>query len=155
MRRVRIGVRPNKSNVDQFAVKGVLTVKLAATVLELADLGCNDGAIFGVGPIKAPLVGLRIVKTEGQTFDVAACAISFELFKLGAAFPNFSSDGRAIKIDPGIRAGQRVQAALQVNFPAAQLKIKIVLAIPLGGWLGVRLALRIPFVPTQVKGWLR
>src|SRR5271155_534849 len=130
MRRVRIGVRPNKSNVDEFAVLGVLAVKLAAACLELADLGCDDDAIFGIGPVEAPLVGLRIVKTQGQTFDVAACAIRFELFELGAAFPNFSSDGRTIKIDPSIRARQWMEAALQVNFPATQLKIEIMLAIP-------------------------
>lgn len=119
VRHIRVGVRPDKSNLDQFAVEGVLAVKLAASIFELADLGRDDGAILAVGPIETPLVSLWIVGAQGQTFDVTACALGLEFFELGTAIPNPAGDGSAVDFDPGVGARQGMQAALQMNFPAA------------------------------------
>src|SRR6266404_7296092 len=60
---VRGGVRPNKSNQDNFALPCVLGVKLTASILELADLRRVNSAVLAVGPIESPLVGLGIVQT--------------------------------------------------------------------------------------------
>src|SRR5580692_3208740 len=106
MGRTGSGVRPNESNKDRFVIQGVLAEKLAAPVLELANLGCDYGSVFAVGPVKAPLVSLGIVQTEGQTFDVAATrAIGFELFELSATTPDLSGNGRAVEFDPGCGPG--------------------------------------------------
>jgi hypothetical protein len=48
MGRIRGHVRPNKSNKDNFAIHFVLGEKLAATILELADLSWVQGAILPV-----------------------------------------------------------------------------------------------------------
>ena len=101
MRRIRCGVRPNKSNQDGFVIQCVLGVKFTDSIPELADLGRDDDAVLAVGPIKSPLVRLRIVGAEGQAFDVAGSrAIGFELLDLGAAVPNFTGNGSAVKFDP-------------------------------------------------------
>src|ERR1700683_3232598 len=55
-------VRPNISNKDRSAIKGVLTEKLAASILELADLRWpGDGARLTIGPIQTPLMSFGIV----------------------------------------------------------------------------------------------
>jgi len=97
----RIGVRPKKSNVDRSPLPRLLVVKLTASILELADHWLLYKAILAVDPVDAPLVSLRIVETEGQTFDVPSLAMSFELFQIGAAIPNLSGNRSAVKFDPG------------------------------------------------------
>src|ERR1700719_1688715 len=61
VRRIRVGVRPNKSNEDRLAIERVLGVKLAAAILKFAYLGNNERAVFAIGPREAPLVSLGIV----------------------------------------------------------------------------------------------
>src|SRR5713101_6320777 len=83
--RIRGDVRPNKSNQDGSAIRArwFRVEKLAASILEFADRGRSNGAGLAGGPIEAPLVGLGIVQTEGQTFDVAACrAVGFKLLQI-------------------------------------------------------------------------
>src|SRR3954471_13014 len=45
-------------------------------------------------------IAVAEVEAEGQTFDVALQTIGFEFFQIGAAIPNFSSDGGAAKLHP-------------------------------------------------------
>ena len=66
---------PNKSNQDGFAINRILGEELPAPIFEFADLGRIKDADLCVRPIQAPLVGLRIIETQGQTFDVAGWAI--------------------------------------------------------------------------------
>jgi hypothetical protein len=51
VRHTRGGVRPDKSNKNAFSIQHVLGVKLASSILELADLGYDHFAILAVGPI--------------------------------------------------------------------------------------------------------
>ena len=89
----RVGVQPKKANQNGSAVQRILGVKLAAAVPELPDLGYDQGAVLGIGPIEPPLAGLRMVESEGQTLDVARNrTIGFELFQLSAAIPDFAGD---------------------------------------------------------------
>jgi hypothetical protein len=86
--RIGRGIGPDESNQSRFAIQCVGAEKLAASVLELADLGWEDGATLAVCPIEAPLLGLRIEETKGETFDVAGNrAIGFELLQLSPAIP--------------------------------------------------------------------
>src|SRR5580698_4484530 len=68
--RFRVGVRPDKSNIDGSPFPWLLIKELAASIPELADHGLSKDAILAVGPIDTPLVGLGIVQPEGQTLDV-------------------------------------------------------------------------------------
>src|ERR1700730_16895812 len=117
VRRIRGHVGPIESNKDCFAVNRILSKKLTLSILEFADLGWVKDANLAVGPIEAPLVGLRIVQTEGQTLDVARGAIGLERIQLRAAIPHLIADARSVEFDPGSRARERTQAALQVIFP--------------------------------------
>src|SRR6204780_2750645 len=128
MGRIRRGIRPNKSNKNGFAINRILGEKLAASVLEFADLGRIQDANLPVGPIESPLVGLRIVYAQGKTFDVAGWAIELDLIQT-CAIPNLAADTSAVKFDPSIGARQRIQAALQMIFPGTNQGVKIVLAI--------------------------
>jgi len=107
MRSVRVGVGPNESNVDKFAVQCVCTVELAASVLELADLRTwVHGAVFAVGPIDTPLVRLRVVEAQCQSLDVAAGTIEFDLLDDGTSVPHFARDESAIKLHPRLRSSK-------------------------------------------------
>ena len=57
----RGGVGPNKPNQDAFPVQHVLRVELTPSILKLADLGRVERTTLAIGPVEAPLVGLRIV----------------------------------------------------------------------------------------------
>ncbi len=97
----RRDVRYNEPNKDGSAIQCFLVVEFAASILELADRGLAQGAVVAVGKIEAPLVGLWIVETQVQTFEVPFWAIGLELYQIGAAIPNLSNDGSALKFDPG------------------------------------------------------
>src|ERR1700683_5800929 len=113
MGRIRRGIRPSKSKKNGVAINRILGEKLAASVLEFADLGRIQDANLPVGPIESPLVGLRIVYAQGQAFDVAGWAIELDRIQ-ACAIPNLAADAGAVKFNPSIGTGQRIQAALQV-----------------------------------------
>ena len=104
MRRIRGHIRPKISNQDGFSVNRVLGKKLATSILEFADLGWIHDAVLAVGPIEAPLMGFRIVETQGETFDVAGWAIDLDGIELGAAIPNLVADTTPVQLDPGVGA---------------------------------------------------
>src|SRR5579864_2708433 len=131
MRRARGRVRPDKSNQDGFAINRVLGEKLTPSILEFADLGWVKDAILAIGPIESPLVGLRVVQTQRQTFDVPRVSIDLDRVQLRAPIPNLVADARTLKLNPASGTCQRMQLALQVIFPAANQGIKIVLPIAL------------------------
>ena len=83
-------------------------------------------------------MGVGIVQAKGQPFDVSGRTIGFELLKVGAAVPNFTSGGSAVEFSPGRGSGERVVKFLQANFPVAVFEIEVVLAVaPRGGLLRV------------------
>ncbi len=45
-------------------------------------------------------MALWIVCTEGQTFDMARCAGSFEFLQISAAIPNLAGNGCTVKVRP-------------------------------------------------------
>src|SRR5713226_6048577 len=98
---IRRDVRYNEPNKGGSAIQCFLVVEFAASILELADCGLAQGAVVAVGKIEAPLVGLWIIETQVQTFEVPFRAIGLELYQIGAAIPNLSNDGSALKFDPG------------------------------------------------------
>jgi hypothetical protein len=61
---------------------------------ETADLGWVHDTILAIGPIEPPLVGFRLVHTQGQTFDVACWAI--DRVQFGAAIPNLEADSSTV-----------------------------------------------------------
>ena len=111
---IRGDVRPDESNIDASAFPEFLVIELAAAVLELADHRLNglaEGGVFAVGPVDAPLAGLRIVDAQGEALDVAGRAIGFEFLEIGATVPDFSRDRGAVELDPGRGAGQAILQA--------------------------------------------
>src|SRR4029077_20667568 len=99
---------------------------------ELADLRRNDGAVLAVSPVEAPLVALRIVGAQSETFDVTGCAIEFDRVEFGAAVPHFVADTGAFELYPGVGSPERMQAPLQMKFPRTNQGIEIVLAVARG-----------------------
>ena len=62
MRRRRCDIRPHVSNEDRPTVEIFLIVEFAAPILKLADDRRQTQGTFGrVGPVKTPLMRLRIV----------------------------------------------------------------------------------------------
>src|SRR6516162_1087167 len=112
MGRVRSHARPVEPHKDAFAIQCVLGVKLTASFLELTDLRYNHDAILAVGPIESPLTRLRIVQTQGQSFEVAGGTIDLDLVQLGAAVPHLEAGAGTVKLHPVSRACQRIQATL-------------------------------------------
>jgi hypothetical protein len=98
VRHARGRVGPDKPNENAFSIQHVLGVKLASSVLELADLRYDHLAVLAVGPIQTPLVRRRIVSAQGQAFDVAGCAITLELIQIRPPISNFEAVTRALEI---------------------------------------------------------
>ena len=71
--------------------------KLAASIFELADRRLTQSAAIAARKIQAPLMGLRIIKTQRQAFDVTCRAIDLQFDQIGAALPNLSDYGSALK----------------------------------------------------------
>src|ERR1700739_3918267 len=107
MRMVRVGVGPNEAHVDELAVQCVCAVELAASVLELTDLGTGvHGAVFAVGPIDAPLVRLRVVEAQSQSLDMGAGTIECDLLDHGTSVPHFARDEGAVRLHPRLRSSK-------------------------------------------------
>jgi len=99
--RIPSDVRPDISHENGSPVQCFLIEELAAPILELTDRGLAQRAAAAVGRVETPLVGLGIVETQRQNFEVTCWAIGLELREIGAAIPNLSDDGRALVFDPG------------------------------------------------------
>ena len=73
-------VGPEVANEDRSPIQGILAVELATPILEFADVGrAAHGTVFGVGPVEAPLMRLRIVEAQGQALNVTGGAVDFTL----------------------------------------------------------------------------
>jgi hypothetical protein len=129
VRRICCHVRPNKSNLDGLAINRILGEKLTASILEFADLRWVQDANLAIGPVEAPLVGLRIVGAQGETFDVTSGAVGDELIDFGTVV-DFAAEAGTFVVDPGIGAGEGIHAAPEVIFPGTQQRIKIVRPVP-------------------------
>lgn len=103
------GLGPNIANQNDPAVERLLVEKFATAVGKLANRRLPERTVLAVGPVETPLMGLRIVETEGQTLDVTGRAGGLELFEPSAAIPDFAGDGSAVKLNPGRRAGQGME----------------------------------------------
>src|SRR5215472_13950436 len=113
---VRGDLRPDESQQNHAAVDLFPIIKLALTVLEFTNGRYAKGAVFGVGPVDAPLMSGRIVETESHAFDVAGAAAGFELFDIGASVPEFSRDRGAVKFVPGRRSCEGLSRRLRWIF---------------------------------------
>src|SRR5579864_3073117 len=103
MRRTRGQVGPSIANQNDSAVNRILGEELAAPILEFADLRRVHDANLAIGPIEPPLMGFRVVNTQGQTLNVAGWTIDLNGVQLGAAIPNLVTDTSTFKFDPGGR----------------------------------------------------
>src|SRR5204863_10131480 len=92
---------------------------------------CAQASVAAVGPIDAPLARFRVVHAQAQALEMRRRAADFEFPEIGAALPHFSDDGDAVKFNPGVRAGQRMQQASDVRFPGPELEIEVMLAVAL------------------------
>jgi hypothetical protein len=129
VRRARIRLRPDEPNEDALAVERVLSIELALPIFEFTDLGHDDDAILAVRPVEAPLVRLGVVRAEREALDVTARAIGLELLDLRGAVPQEARHAGSIELDPLVGAGQRMQAALEVDVPVTNLEIEVVLPV--------------------------
>src|SRR5580704_17174714 len=77
----------------------------------------------------------RIVSSERETLDVSGPtgSVCLELVDVRGTVPQESRVGDAVELDPLVRAGQRMEASLQVDIPVADLEVEIMLAVALRG----------------------
>src|SRR6185437_2756556 len=96
VRRIRGQLGPNIPNKNGFAIDRILGVELTACIFEFAHLRWVQLASFAVGPIKPPLVRLRIIRAQSQSLDVPRRAVELNRIQLSAAIPNLEAGARAI-----------------------------------------------------------
>lgn len=63
---------------------------------------------------------------------MAARTFGFEFIEVGLAAEDRAIETGAVELDPFRRSGQRIEAALEVDFPGTGEKIEIVLAVAFG-----------------------
>ena len=128
--RIRSDVRDDKSHEDGTAIKRFLVEKLAASILEFADRRLTQGTVFTVGEIEAPLVRLRVVESQVQTFEMTDRAIDTSSTKVGSAIPHLADDGSPVILDPGGGSSYGMLEARDVSFPGTpDFEVEIVLAV--------------------------
>ena len=132
-----VQVGPFKADEDGFAVDRVLGEEFAAAVFEFADLRRVDNTNSFVGPVEAPLVGFGIVSAEGEALDVTGGAVDEDLINLGTVI-DLAADPGAIKFDPGVRAGEGIEAPPETVFPGAEERVEVVGAVAFSGLRGGR-----------------
>lgn len=79
--------------------------KNSPPILDLAHRRLAQSATTEAGEIEVPLLGLWIVQTQAQTFEMTRRPIGFKLDQIGATIPNLSDDRGALAFDPGIGTG--------------------------------------------------
>jgi len=92
-------VGPYSANENCLAFERVGGEDFGAAVFEFTDEGWAKVGGFAVDELLAPLVRLRVVEKETQTFPMAFGAVGFDLFKLRAATPDGAHGNGAIEID--------------------------------------------------------
>ena len=127
----RVGADPpnGKSHEDGFTVDRLLVIEVAAPILEFPDATGTQHAHSGSGEGQTPLVSGRIVRAQGQQFELTRRTIGVELRQIGTAVPHLFDHSRAVHLDPGGRAGQWLQKARRVRLPRPKIEVEIMLTI--------------------------
>jgi hypothetical protein len=136
VRRIRRGAGPNEPGIDRSAFVDLLVIEFASAVAKLSDHGIRfEDSIGGVGPVNAPLMGLGVVKAQGQTLDMYLLlrVVDNHFLDLAATVQDFPTDRSPIEFHPFVGAGQAPHKPFQVEFPRANGEVKIVLPIPFVG----------------------
>src|SRR6202035_1464516 len=111
-----VGFAPEKADIHQLAVVGVLPVELALPVLELTDLRDGiDRAVLAVGPVDGPLVGLSVVETDCQALDDSAGAVQHDFLDVARPVPYLVRLYSAVELNPFLRAGQSMLELRQMD----------------------------------------
>src|SRR5713101_1445192 len=71
----------------------------------------------------------RIIKSQRESFETNATGIHAELFKLGAAAPNFSGGNAPCAFRPFIRSREWFEQTTHMGLPRSDGKIKVVLTV--------------------------
>src|SRR5207302_10689414 len=124
--RIRRDVRKDLAHEDGPPLEALLIEELAAAVPELTHRRRAQRALLAVRPTEAPLVGLRVVEAQRQTFDVTPPSVDFDLLQLGAAVPDLADADRPMPRDPGGGARQRMFETPDVGLPAADVEVESV-----------------------------
>ena len=101
--RIRCDTRPDESGINRSALIDLLVIEFPSSVAKLPDHGIRlEDSIGRVGPVNAPLMGLRVVKTQRQTLDVGALvgALDIHFFYLRTAVQDLLTDRGPVEFHP-------------------------------------------------------
>jgi hypothetical protein len=127
---VTVTFREHESNEDAATVERILTKELTASVFEPSvHRRPIQHAFLTVCPRDVPLLRLRVVETERQSFDVTGRSIDLELSEVGTPVPDLAHDRRAVVVDPCRGARRRTLQPRHVSLPRPELEIEVVLAV--------------------------
>ena len=123
---------PEIADEDLAAGDLLLVIEGAAPVIgEAADGGWQaEGAVARIGPVKAPLGRCRVVETSvSPSMSARRLGSDAELVHVGAAVPDGPTERRPFVLDPLGRAAQRIRQPAQVDLPAAEGEVEVVLSV--------------------------
>jgi len=130
--RIVSDVRPSRAHQDSSIVKRVLAEEFPAAILEFADQGPAERTILTGSKCLAPLMGLRVVEKQGQTFEMTRRAIRLDFFQVGATAPDFSLEFGAFHLYPVRGAAEGILQASNMSLPLANGEVEIMLTISHG-----------------------
>src|SRR5579863_5582809 len=122
-------VRPQEANEDSATIERLLVEEFAAAALELADRGLIKNTLRAVRKVLTPLMRLRVIEEQGETFEMAGRTIGLDLLQLRATVPNLPDVNRAVQIHPIIGAAKWMQEAMDMGFPCPYIEIEIMLSV--------------------------
>src|ERR1700689_5794176 len=108
---MRIGsdLRPHTAYEDRFVVKGIVCVQLATTIMKLAHQAPSHNRALTVEERLTPLVRLRVVQKQRQSFPMSLRTVGLNLFQLRTPTPNRSCRDRAVEFDHFARSRERIE----------------------------------------------
>src|SRR5579863_955433 len=91
-----------RANLEEFEASGPAHIE--GLTLRLYNPQSHQWSqVWSTSTDGTPLMGLRIVQTQGKTLDMSGAAC-LEFFEIGATVPHVSHHGRALVFDPRARA---------------------------------------------------
>src|SRR5580698_8518957 len=126
-----------EANENHAAVVRLLVDELAAAVFEAADDGAGGGSVeyadAAGGKAGGPLMCGRAVEAECEKLEVTIGAVGLDLRDVAAAVPEGAVDGGAVHVGPGGGTSERMNEAVHVNLPGADVPVEGVCGVEVAG----------------------
>ncbi len=129
MARIGRDLGDDESNKDGTTIQSLLIEEFATPVGKPADGRLCERSAGAVGEVETPLMRLRIVQTEVESFEVTRRPVSDELDEIGAPVPYPSHNRGPFVCHPRAGTSQWTDQSSEVCLPGADFEVEVVRSV--------------------------